>query len=197
MVGDPNLAGIELDPAPERCAQVGCRRPTMCTEMGFPILVRCATRPSIGIISLRSSSRFEYKSVERLLSPVILPPGWAMLLTNVNGSPVAVMTIGIVSLACLAANAAGVPRVKIRSQFKRTSSLASSGKRSERPSAERYSMTRFRPSICPSSRNACRNASKFAAFKGRDVISSTPIRGPAPAAARAPRVATPPRRRRA
>ena len=99
-----------------------------------------------------------------------------MLLTNVNGSAVAVMTIGIVSLACLAANAAGVPRVMIRSQFKRTSSVASSGKRSERPSADRYSTTRFRPSICPSSRNACRNASKFAAFKGRDVVSSTPMR---------------------
>src|SRR6516225_11270087 len=36
-----------------------------------------------------------------------------MLLTNVNGSAVEVMTIGIVSLACF--NAAGVPRVMIRS----------------------------------------------------------------------------------
>jgi hypothetical protein len=148
----------------------------MRTKVGFPASVRCATRPSTGISSLRSSSRFENKSAERLLNPVILPSGRARLPTNVNGSEVAVMTIGIVSLACLAANAAGVPRVMIRSQFKWTSSVASSGKRSERPSADRYSMIRFRPSICPSSRNACRNASKFAAFKGRDVVSSRPMR---------------------
>jgi hypothetical protein len=36
---------------------------------------------------------------------------------------------GFVSLACLAANAAGVPRVMIRSQLKRTSSIAGSDPR--------------------------------------------------------------------
>jgi hypothetical protein len=56
------------------------------------------------------------------------------------------MTIGIVELARFAASVAGVPRVRIRSTLRRTSSAASSAKRSVRPSAERYRMTRLGPS---------------------------------------------------
>jgi hypothetical protein len=45
-----------------------------------------------------------------------------------------------------AAIAAGVPRVTMRSTRRRTNSAANSGNRSARPSAERYSSARFRPS---------------------------------------------------
>ena len=46
----------------------------------------------------------------------------------------------------LTASAAGVPLVMIKSTSRRTNSVVKSGKRSARPSAERYSMTKFCPS---------------------------------------------------
>src|SRR5437870_7444047 len=78
--------------------------------------------------------------------PRNIAPGCAKLATMARGSPIVAITTGIVSVAFLAALAAGVPLVTSRSTLRRTSSEASSGNRSARPSADRYSMIRFRPS---------------------------------------------------
>jgi hypothetical protein len=53
------------------------------------------------------------------------------------------MTIGIVRVVSLAAKLAGEPDARIRSTFRATSSAASSGNRSLRPSEKRYSMRIF------------------------------------------------------
>jgi hypothetical protein len=110
------------------------------------------------------------------LKPVIFPPGFAKLATTISGSPIAAMTMGVVVVAFFAARTAGVPLVTITSTFKRTKSVASSANRSPRPSAERYSITRFCSSMYPRARKLWRNASKFAAFNCIDVVSSTPMR---------------------
>ena len=56
------------------------------------------------------------------------------------------MTIGIVDVACRAANTAG-PEVTMTSTLSATSSLASAGRRDSSPSAKRSSKRRFFPSI--------------------------------------------------
>jgi len=63
-----------------------------------------------------------------------------------TGSPLVTMTIGIVVVAFLAARIPGVPAVRMTSTLRRTSSAANSGSRSNFPSAQRDSMTRFLPS---------------------------------------------------
>ena len=133
-------------------------------------------RAAVGTSSRSSSTRFTSKSLVRLLSPVTFPPGCERLVTTVSGSPIDAMTTGILRVAFLAATAAGVPRVTIRSTFRRTSSVAKSAKRSPRPSAERYSIMRFRPSTYPRSRIPCRKASRLAAFSALDIVSNIPTR---------------------
>src|SRR5262245_41733443 len=60
----------------------------------------------------------------------------------------------------LAARAAGVLEVAMRSTFRRTSSAASAGRRSIFPSANRTSKTMFLPATQPRSRSPCWNASR-------------------------------------
>src|SRR5262245_32647500 len=62
------------------------------------------------------------------LIPVTLPPGRARLATSPlpNGSPAAVITIGMVAVARLAANGARVPAAAMTSTLSRTRSAASS-----------------------------------------------------------------------
>jgi hypothetical protein len=60
----------------------------------------------------------------------MFPLGLAMLATIAKGSAVASMTTGMTPLAFLAAKAAGVPLVRMRSTFKRRSSAVNSGNRS-------------------------------------------------------------------
>lgn len=68
--------------------------------------------------------------------------------------------MGIVPVAFLAAWAPGVPPAEtMTSTFESTSSAASAGSRSAFPSADLYSIVLFRPSIQPSSRKLCLNAS--------------------------------------
>src|SRR5215470_15805138 len=69
------------------------------------------------------------------------------------------MTMGIVVVACLAERVGCGPAVTMTSTLRRTSSPASEGRRSDFPSANRHSMKMFFPSIYPSSRSPCRNAS--------------------------------------
>ncbi len=110
--------------------------------------IRCAR----GKISFSSSSRFALSSGLKMLDPVIFPPGRARLATkpNATGSPLVTMTIGIVVVAFLAARIAGDPAVSMTSTLRRTNSAANSGSRSNFPSAQRDSMTRFLPSSSPS-----------------------------------------------
>ena len=115
---------------------------------------RSPTRASLGTASLSISSLLVFSSVDKLESPVTLPPGRARLATKPapTGSAALAITMGMVVVALLAANADGVPETTIRSTLRRTSSAASSGRRSDFCSANRYSMVIFFPSIHPSLR---------------------------------------------
>jgi hypothetical protein len=78
--------------------------------------------------------------------PVTLPPGWRTLLTSptFTGSAPVTNTTGMVVVAFLAAKFdGGPPGAAITRTLRRTSSAASSGKRSMLPSAQRYSMATF------------------------------------------------------
>ena len=102
-------------------------------------LAYTATRVIFGTSAFSSSRRLGASSVVALVRPVTLPPGRARLAASPlsTGSATAAITIGISLVAALAARVAGVPRVTIKSTLLRTSSAASSAKRSVRPSAER------------------------------------------------------------
>jgi hypothetical protein len=74
---------------------------------------RSPTRASLGTASLSISSLFVLSSNDKLESPVTLPPGRARFATNpaATGSPLLVITMGMVVVAFLAANAGGVCRL--------------------------------------------------------------------------------------
>src|SRR5262249_28830221 len=119
-----------------------------------------ATRVSLGTTSLSSSSRLPARSGELLVNPVTLPPGRARLSTNPvpTGSPAAAMTIGVAVVTFLAGRVSVAPLVTMISTSRWTNSAARSGRRLFLPSAYRYSMTMFCPSIHPRSRSPCWNA---------------------------------------
>ena len=134
--------------------------------------MRSPTRASFGTASLSTSSLFVFSCVDKLENPVILPPGRARLATKpaATGSPAFAITMGMVVVAFFAANAGGVSETTIRSTLRRTKSAASSGRRSLLLSANRYSMVIFFPSIHPSLRSSCRNASTRTAHTGSSAI---------------------------
>src|SRR5262245_19926176 len=68
------------------------------------------------------------------------------------------MTIGVSVVTCLAGRVSVAPLVTMISTSRRTNSAARSGRRLFLPSAYRYSMTIFCPSIHPRSRSPCWNA---------------------------------------
>jgi hypothetical protein len=114
-----------------------------------------AKRRRPGTTSRKSSSRLPARSAARVARPVTLPPGLARLATRplLTGSPAVANTIGMTDVARLAAKIVGVPDVTMISTLSRTNSAAISAKRSLRPSPQRYSIARLRPSIQPSSRS--------------------------------------------
>ena len=132
----------------------------------LPSSRRSPTRESLRSASLSSSSLLVFTSGDKLEKPVTLPPGRARLATKPKptGSLVFVITMGMVVVAFFAANAGGVPETTIRSTLRRTKSAANSGRRSGFPSANRYSMVIFFPSIHPSLSSSWRNASKRTAI---------------------------------
>src|SRR5262245_33250489 len=71
------------------------------------------------MISFKSSSRFPLSSGARVASPVIFPPGRARLATNPlpTGSLSCAMTMGIVTVASLAARVDGGPFATMMSTF--------------------------------------------------------------------------------
>ena len=72
---------------------------------------RSPTRASLGTASLSISSLLVFSSVAKLESPVTLPPGRARLATKPapTGSAAFAITMGMVVVAFLAANAAARP----------------------------------------------------------------------------------------
>ena len=105
------------------------------------------TRTSRGATCFRTSRRLPY-SGPRKATPVTLPPGCATLATSrcCTGKATLANTTGIVDVASRAARVAWVPAVQITSTFSFASSRARLEICSEPPSAQRVSMTRFRPS---------------------------------------------------
>jgi hypothetical protein len=98
-----------------------------------------ATRPSA---CANSSSRLPLSSGASSVSPVMLFPGLARLVTIPlrTGSLMAAMTTGIVVVACLAACAAAVPSVTMMSTGRAISSRANRGSAGRSPFANRYSI---------------------------------------------------------
>ena len=109
------------------------------------------------------------------LKPVTLPPGRARLATSpdLTGSATRITTIGKVTVAFLAASAAGVLIATITSTLSRTSSSANPASSSLRPAALRNSMSMLVPSTCPSSRSRSRNVSSSPGCRS---CASTPMR---------------------
>ena len=107
-----------------------------------------ATLAMPGIACFRYPRRLPSSSGPRTVTPVMFAPGRARLAMSPlrTGSPADAMTIGIVVVARLAANALGVTLVTMMSTFALTSSVARPGSRSSRPSAHRYSSVMLRPS---------------------------------------------------
>src|SRR5215831_8938242 len=105
----------------------------------------------------------------------MLLPGCARLVTRPapTGSPTFSITIGIVVVAFLAAKDACVTTATITSTWSRTNSAARSGNRENCPSADRYSMRTFWPSMYPSARRPSRKASTP---NPRDVGANRPMR---------------------
>ena len=106
------------------------------------------TRESLGAASVSNWSLLpESPSSVPWDSPVTFPPGRARLATSpvATGSPAIAITIGIVVVASFAAKTPTL-WVTITSTFRRTSSFASSGRRSCFPSLHRYSSATFLPS---------------------------------------------------
>src|SRR5262245_34130233 len=139
---------------------------------------RSPTRASWGTASLSISSRSVLSPEDKFENPVALPPGRARLATRPapTGSPMLVITMGMVVVAFFAANAGTADETTIRSTFRRTRSAASSGRRSFFCSANRYSMVMFFPSIHPSLLSSCRNASKKTAILEAVLLSRKPMR---------------------
>ena len=119
---------------------------------------------AFGTNSRRRSTRFSATSADNIVTPVRFPSGLFRLSTSPTstGFVPTPKTIGIAVVADLAANASGVPpMVTITSTLRRTRSAASSGNRSNCPSAHLYSMLTFLPSTKPFSANNLQQSWRF------------------------------------
>ena len=117
--------------------------------VGLVGLTRTATRRAVDITSTSNWSRFGLRSTFNEATPVILPAGWVRFSTkpSATGSPPISKTIGIEVVAALAASAAGAPPGATMTSTRRlTSSAASAVRRLCWPSAQRNSISTFRPS---------------------------------------------------
>jgi hypothetical protein len=94
-----------------------------------------------GTNSDRSSNRFDIRSLEIMLKPVMLPPGRAKLGTKPlsTGSLPVIKTTGIAEFAIITARIETSPlTAAITSTLQRIRSAANTGSRSNWPSAQRY-----------------------------------------------------------
>src|SRR5882724_6140868 len=104
-------------------------------------------RDADGRSSRNTAKRFGKSSEVIQVTPVRLPPGRARLTTKpVVTASQALMTIGTVRVAFLAATIASSPIARMTSTFASTSSRARRGSSPGRPSAKRYSTVTSLPS---------------------------------------------------
>src|SRR5882757_895413 len=104
-------------------------------------------RDADGRSSRNTAIRFGMSSEVIQVTPVILPPGRARLATKpVVTASQAIMTIGTVGVAFLAATIASSPIAMMTSTFASTSSRARRGSSPGRPPAKRYSTATSLPS---------------------------------------------------
>src|SRR6516162_3657524 len=172
---------VGLRTSTTRSSRPRCRAASLSSSIRADALAgsrRTANRQPEGTICFRISSRFASSSLERMLTPVVLPPGLARLLI----SPEATMsstnaTIGMVLVACCAARTAASPEATMTLAFSRTSAWASSGKRSAWPSASLSSMRMLRPSTCPSAVKAFRKMVGNGSTLAGELMRSTPTSG--------------------
>jgi hypothetical protein len=137
---------------------------------------RTAIRSARDTICVSSSKYLPIKSAVLSVTPVMLPPGRARLVTIPlpTGSATNVTTMGMVVVACFAARAAGVDAVTMTSTLSLTRSAAKADSRSWRPDAQRYSTAIFLPSTQLSSRNPRKRSIKIGL--GPAASDRTPIR---------------------
>ena len=111
-------------------------------------LASTATRTALGTSSCRSPSRLAMTSQKKKLTPVAFPLGRARLATrpSLTGSSPTPNTIGIVSVAALAATASSMVGAAITATRRRTKSAITACRRSW-SSATRCSMITLRPSM--------------------------------------------------
>ena len=127
---------------------------------------RSPTRASLETASLSISSLLVFSSGAKPENPVTLPPGRAKLATKPapTGSPAFAITMGMVVVALLAADAGCAPRPQL-DQHEGEPSLQQVQEAVNFPSANRYSMVIFFPSIHPSLRISCRNVPRVPPYR--------------------------------
>jgi hypothetical protein len=129
--------------------------------LGLSAVTITATRLKPGTSPARSSIRFALNTCSRLARPMMLPQGRARLAIKprpAGSLAIAVMTIGTVLVACLAAWAAAVPAATITSTGRRASSAATGITASRCPLALGSSKTMLWPSSQPSPWALARNS---------------------------------------
>jgi hypothetical protein len=140
-----------------------------------PGLTSRAKRVALGSRSCNSPTHFDPSSAFMVVTPVMLPPGLFRATTSpaLTGSLPVVNTIGIVAVACLAANAISTgPVVAITATWRRTRSATREGNLSYWLFAHRYSIRTSRPSTKPASLSPLRNA------VARSVLVAPSLRNP-------------------
>ena len=165
------------------CSPFACAAP--CTSRisgaasGLVGLTSMATTDALGTSSPSSSSRFCPSGPVIKVMPVALPPGRLKLVTNpaATGSSPTTKTIGTVVVAVLAASAAGGAAAAMTATERRIRSAAIAGSFSYWPSANRYSIPMFCPSMKPVSVTPCRNEATRCAVRACDKLLRNPITG--------------------
>ena len=151
-------------------------------------LLSTATLTAVGSNSRSNAKRFCTSTSKKIFMPVALPPGRLRLATrpSLTGSSGILNTIGILVVAEIAARAAGIfPGAAITATPWRTRSSASSGNRSYWPSAQRYSIETFWPSVNPVSPSPRRKALSRSGRSFEVVAPRYPITGVVGCCARA------------
>src|SRR5215470_5309020 len=151
----------------------------MVARLGLVGLTKTATALAAGTISCSNSRRFAPTSKVNVVAPVRLAPGRFKLATNPSwtGSPATKKTIGVVVVAALAASAEGVVVATMTATWRRTRSAVKAGSRSFRPSAQRYSIVTFWPSVKPATFRPRRNARNRSAYRSGVSLPTKPTTG--------------------
>ena len=115
---------------------------------------------SLGTVSLSISSLLVFSSGVKLSFPVTFRPGRARLSTKPKPtrSPAFVTTMGMVVVALLPAKRQSFLRLQLDQPLAAPSRPQAQGIGACFPSAYRYSIVIFFPSVHPSLLNSCRNA---------------------------------------